>query len=148
MTKTTVREIRDDIMAGRAFKRYIITGEAWYASSATIGWQRDKITGEMSIGVDSRDGGTYGEWIINWRKLGGLAVRLEIFDDGWTAFRASGFADIMAQFEGVDYFTLADFAVALDAHGWKDSTLRRRGVAGAALERQKPTPERDSGVPK
>jgi hypothetical protein len=122
----TVEEIRAALTEGRAIKRFIITDEAWYHRSATAR-RDDRITREITIGVDARDGGTYGEWEMNWRTLHGYgsAARLEMFDDGWAAFQVSGFADVMAQFADVGTVSVEEFTDALKAAGWTDKTNRR-----------------------
>lgn len=129
MSNPTVQEILGYLQRGRAAKQFVITDEAWYASTAMQHRDRNVIH-EVRAGVDAltedgKDDGTFGEWIITWSALGGsVASKLAIFDDGWSAFRASGFADVMAQFETADVVDRDAFVAALTAAGWRDATKR------------------------
>lgn len=94
-------EIRDAIASGKAFLRYVKYEEAWYYNASRRPRDNRWITNELSVGVDSVDGGTYGEWTILLGELGGHpAAQHTIFGDAidamlaipnyWQAMRAAG----------------------------------------------------------
>lgn len=117
-------------------RRYIITGEAWYAATATERWDR-QVRAEMSIGLDSlTDDGHYdgciGEWIVTWEEIarGHIATRIKVFHDGWESLVESGFPEIMTEL-GVSGAndpapTMEQMVEALRKRGWKDTTARLR----------------------
>lgn len=80
-------ETRDAIASGEAVLRYIKYEEAWYYEASRR--PRDRwITNEWQVGVDSIDGGTYGEWQILLGELSGAAAQHTIFGDAIDAMLA------------------------------------------------------------
>lgn len=83
-TEYTAEQLRAMLTAGEAVARLIKSDEAWYASVVT----RRGIRHEWSLGIDPvDDGGTYGEFVIEWVELGQgsrpeLHPRLKVFGDG------------------------------------------------------------------
>jgi hypothetical protein len=81
-------EVRDAIASSEAILRYIKYEEAWYYNASRPP-RKDWITQELSVGVDSVDGGTYGEWSILLGELGGhAAAQHAIFGDAIGAMLA------------------------------------------------------------
>lgn len=120
-----VEQIREELAANAAFKRYTLPEEAWY--SATIHDPADR--GALWLGVDSRnDAGLYdgciGEWSVHWVELSGRsAPKLSIFDDAWAAVVASDFFDVVLPFAD-KWPTRSQLVEALTAAGWTDTTAR------------------------
>lgn len=113
-----------------AKKRFIITGQAWYADTAMPARERG-VAAEISCGLDPVDadgndlGGTFGEWIVVWKRIGpgALFVQVQAFDDGWKQLVESGFHEVMAALAGSSP-TVEQFAATLIERGWVDCTDR------------------------
>lgn len=91
MSDRTVPEIQSEILAGQAFPRLIRTNDAWYFESACrVQFETKRIKAELAIGVDAPDGGTLGEGSLELTRFG---WRINVFDDGIVALKASGFLD-------------------------------------------------------
>jgi hypothetical protein len=112
-------------------RRFVITGDAWYARSAMIGWGHG-VVAEMSCGLDPVDedgndlGGTCGEWRVVWKEITPGRppfVQVEVFDDGWKQFVESEFHEVMAALAGSSP-TVEQLATALAERGWVDCTDR------------------------
>jgi hypothetical protein len=65
------------------FPGFVVTHKAWYAETALFG----DCVAEISVGLYDEEGGTTGV-NFRWRDLGrgGIACRLETYDDSWSAF--------------------------------------------------------------
>lgn len=101
---------------------YVVTHEAWY--SGAIG-DRQEVMAGMYYPEDSGSGCTTGEFAF--RQHSDIAVRLEVFSDGWDALRVMDeefglLRAIAALDEGA---TLDDVVGALSALGFVDLTERR-----------------------
>lgn len=73
---------------------------AWYGSASLM--NELKVVDSITIGFyDVDDGGTIGEFSINWEKLGGETVlRLDAFNDSWGTF--AHFADLLGAMAKID----------------------------------------------
>jgi hypothetical protein len=104
-------------------KRQFVHGaEAWYAGTS-IGSDR---VDYVCIGMYHPDGGSTGEFMVTWLKLGDKVVpRLEVFDDAWSALWK--FADVLQVMAGLDNESITpnDFCLMLLGQGIEDATPRR-----------------------
>ena len=126
MTRT-VEEITENLASGMAYPRIIREDQAWYFSYSVKDHRDAHVIESWSVGVDSPSGGTFGEWEMNWRTVGGqLAMRIEAFDDGLAAMNAvPGWWDaILSCGEGAQP---DDVFAALEVIGFRDETPRERG---------------------
>ena len=124
----TPGELIGELDSGRAERRITFPREAWYANATA---QTDShVVDEWWLGVDPRDdGGTHGEWSIQWKDLGESrreAWQLQVFGDGLAAMVASDLPDLLLGHEGSDRDTLR---AALLAAGWVDRTPRTNPAA-------------------
>ena len=101
---------------------FIHSGSAWYASSMP-GPEKDSI----SIGMYAPDGGTSGEFMIDWVELNGKFVpQLAAFDDAWSALE--NFTDMLKEMAKLDSkgVTPQKFCEMLKSIGIEDLTERVR----------------------
>ena len=103
-------------------RAFVITGEAWYASAALP----DGVQ-EIVIGDYPEEGGTCGEFIIQWRELSGKIVpRLKAYDDSWAMLAyCHDLIDALATFDDKN-MTVQDLATVLKDLGFIDVTQRER----------------------
>jgi hypothetical protein len=116
-------QIKADLAAGLAILRYIKTDEAWYASG--IPRHEPGVIESWSVGIDSVDGGTYGEWTINFVQIGNnLSARHEIYGDALPALLAAPYyLEMIRATDGPGDERIAVEA-ALKSLGFKDMTQR------------------------
>jgi hypothetical protein len=139
MGAQTQEQMAQDLAAGKAFKRFIVQRETWYYADQLS----DKdVVAELGVGIDSTDGGTYGEWTIAWRRLGhNTLTKVAVYDDAWTAFMVSEFAQILQRVgEGV---TVDQMVEELTAAGWRDAT-ERQGPRRETAQTEARTAARDA----
>lgn len=105
-------------------RAYIRSSKAYYSNV---------LDGEISImvGMYHRDGGTSGEFEIEWEKLTEdkpLVARLKAFEDSWSALWL--FKDMLEQMAEVDSKEIQEpeFCTLLDSLGIIDITEYERGV--------------------
>ena len=66
---------------------FSILSEAYYAKAC----MRDDHADSITIGMYCPDGGTSGEFSVNWKRLGKeTCPRLEVFNDAWSALQHFG----------------------------------------------------------
>ena len=101
--------------------RFSRLGEAWYAATAL----RDGVNEEVCIGFYCPDGGTTGEFSVEWKTLGGKSVpELRCFSDGWSALaNIPGLLAMLEQMDEADP-TPDAFCLGLLALGLTDGTPR------------------------
>lgn len=87
------------------------------------------LLGEVSISLKAADGGTHGEFGINWQDLGGPTAKLEVFEDGWEALRLSGLVELLSPLDGT-HPTQEEVMDLLRAHGFEDQTAELKGKGG------------------
>lgn len=74
------------------------TRGAWYGETAILG--RD-IVDQVMVGMYHPEGGTTGEFSIEWQRLSGKIIpRLQVYDDAWGALHQ--FQDVLAAMAEVD----------------------------------------------
>lgn len=101
-------------------RQFYHLSKAWYAAANLT---NPDILDEITIGFFSPDGGTSGEFVIRWRKLGdSFAARLEAFDDSWDAL--SNFKDLIDKLAELDETnpTPDEIAALLVECGIEDAT--------------------------
>jgi hypothetical protein len=84
-------EIQELLASGAAVARYIKNEDAWYYTAAVKPYLDRNVALEWSVGIDSLDGGTHGEWSIHFYNFGsndGLVHQHRIFADGLAAVLA------------------------------------------------------------
>ena len=81
-------------------KQFIHLARAWYGDANGV--QRSGEPGDnISIGFDHPDGGTTGEFSIEWVDLGrDVCPQLKVFDDGWSALWE--FRDVLEKMAALD----------------------------------------------
>lgn len=103
-------------------KQYIVSHEAWYASS------RNTCQNEVMFGYYSPNGGTSGEMAMRWHNLCAShqrTPRLEVYNDGWHALATfKDVLDALAEVDDVD-ITPKQFCTILDECGFVDATARK-----------------------
>jgi hypothetical protein len=105
-------------------REFIQLSRAFYGKDAL---DISGIIDEVSFGLYSPDGGTYGEMVMRWHRLGDDAVaRLEVYCDGWdvlSLFCADGFMDGLAALsKKTEYPTPIMLCEFLQSYGFKDVT--------------------------
>jgi len=114
-------------------KQYIITSQAWYASTALN--TTDHVD-DVNFGFYSPRGGTSGEMSVCWHNLGEkweggnkvihVAPRLECYNDAWHALaQFKDVIDAMAEVDDQD-ITPQEFCHLLERCGFVDATKRER----------------------
>ena len=101
---------------------------AAYYGETILGMRSSEIVDEITIGFYSPDGGTSGEFCVEWAMLGGAEVpQLRAYEDSWWAL--AGFSDVLAMMGAVDgqCITPEDFCELLLSRGVVDRTQRIRG---------------------
>lgn len=108
---------------GRNKRGFHQTGAAWY--SKILKARGDDVVDEVSIGLYSPDGGTTGEFLIQWIRLAGDYVpQLCAFGDSWDALRqCSDLIDKLAEHDNENMTPLALCAL-LQECGFEDLTQR------------------------
>ena len=107
------------------YRGFTHTGGSWYAFS--LPQFRDSVKDSISIGMYSPDGGTSGEFQIEWVDLDGkLTPRLAAFDDSWSALQ--NFGDLLARMALLDDKNIIpkQFCEMLISIGIQDRTERER----------------------
>ncbi len=114
---------------------FIRAAQAWYFESVARMMEPD-ITEEISFGLYASEGGTSGEMMMRWHKLGEtIYPRLECYSDAWDAL--STFADILPKLAAFDSdrnvfsessprMTPDQFCELLLGAGFEDMTKRER----------------------
>ena len=120
--KDSTESIAADIASGEAVLRIIRTNQAWYYTHSL---HDASLAETWSVGVDPKTGGgTYGEWEVNWRELGGeVAMRVEVFHDAFKVMMAvPGWWETLAANESASPDELME---ALARIGFVDMTDRK-----------------------
>lgn len=127
-------EIREALASGKAHLRYIKTRETWYYLKDATPLDR-WVTDEIGVGINSDDGGTFGEWTIALGNLGQRnprfagprssypAVQHRVFDDALPAVLAVPDYWQVMQAAGSDPEAVEHALIAL---GFVDKTERVR----------------------
>lgn len=112
-------------MTEQKLRQFIIEAETWYADTRP---KKDRVVAELRCGLDSSEGGTFGEWFIEWTELGGRpAAQLHVFDDSWNALVESEFHLVMeelARDSGQGAASIEEVVSMLKSRGWRDITQR------------------------
>jgi hypothetical protein len=121
----SMTDIARDLLAGKAYLRIIRDDETYYFDAAVKPYRALDVVESWSVGVDSDVRGTYGEWVLNWRRFsdGSIAMRIEAFSDSFEAMAA-----IPGWWEALRSVgpnaSPADTFEALTALGFQDMTAR------------------------
>lgn len=101
-------------------RAFIVTGEAWYASACL-----KPGTQEVMIGDYPEEGGTCGEFVIQFEELSGRMVpRLKAYDDSWAMLGyCHDLIDALAKFDDKK-MTVQDLVTVLKDLGFVDTTQR------------------------
>lgn len=102
-----------------SIRGYYRCSKAWYADK-----NRDA---EITIGMYDPEGGTSGEFSVEWKELGGkIVMQLKAFDDSWSALAC--FPDLLAGMANMDSEKISEveFANLLTALQIKDLTPYKR----------------------
>jgi hypothetical protein len=105
----------------RGFTHY---SEAYYAKLLP---KRDDSVDEVIVGFYAPEGGTSGEFAVEWVRLSGKATpRLRVFDDAWHAL--AQMPDLLARMSDLDSQDVSPkaFCALLLELGFKDQTQRER----------------------
>lgn len=100
---------------------FSILSEAYYAKAC----MREDHADEITIGMYCQDGGTSGEFAVNWKRLGKETYpRLEVSNDGWSAL--AQFGDLLRWMAEHDNEPISPqrFAYVLRGLGISDRTAR------------------------
>lgn len=99
-----------------------LKGFSWQGPCQSLG---DSIVDELNIGFYADEGGTSGEFTIQWEKLSGNIVpRLQAFDDGWDALvNMPELLEFMASIDG-QHLPIGKFVEKLKEIGFQDYTKR------------------------
>ena len=103
---------------------FIWHSQAWYAKSSPL---NENVTDELNIGFYHPEGGTSGEFCIQWEELSGKVVaRLMAFDDSWSAL--AKMPELIEYMESVDDLNIpiSEFVDKLLNLGFTDNTARTR----------------------
>lgn len=110
------------------FRGFIILSEAYYGSVC----MRDDTVDEITLGMYCPDGGTSGEFCVQWEKLGDTFLpQLRAWEDSWSALHQ--FGDMLQWMASVDGKNVSpqEFAEALRDLGITDMTIRADRDKGA-----------------
>ena len=125
MTEITSRDVYAAIERGEAVQRFIVNSEAWYHPAAHTHWPDQRIVEEIGVGVDDRDGSTYGEWRAVWYQYDHRppVLRHEVFAAAHVALRAvrDYWMDLLDLPETT---TPSDYVMFLVEYGFTDTTQR------------------------
>lgn len=112
--------MKDHVGCFRGFTHY---NEAWYAQTVKLG---AGILDEIHIGFYSPEGGTTGEFTVEWIELSGREVpRLRVFDDAWDVLaRMSDLLGRMADLDNQNVTPQAFCKLLLEL-GFEDRTARK-----------------------
>lgn len=93
---------------------------SWYGGSQPLG---GAVVDELNIGYYAPEGGTSGEFSIQWETLsGGITPRLQAFDDGWSALvNMPELLEFMASIDGQN-MPIVKFVAKLKELGFEDRT--------------------------
>lgn len=89
---------------------------------------RSNVIGEFNVGLNSPDGGTYGEFCISFYRFGqaDIAARLEAFGDSWKVLASGGLIDALAALDGKPQGPDEVRSLLLSL-GYQDRTAKLRG---------------------
>lgn len=107
-------------------KGFVHHASAWYANRVKLPVY---VVDQITFGYYTPDGGTTGEMVMTWYRLGvnEVAPKLEVFNDAWSALAT--FADLIAALGQRDDqpTTPEQFCDLLREHGFVDLTQRKNG---------------------
>lgn len=101
-------------------RTFVVVSEAWYAKTSLRG---KDFMDELNILIHDDDQ-LIGEFMVRWYRLNGIAPKLEVFNDAWTALAmCADFTQCLADYNKVD-ITAIFLADELRALGFEDVTPR------------------------
>lgn len=102
-------------------RTFIVSSQAWYASSCNLKAGED----EILIGMSHLEGGTTGEFSLKWTMVGNeMTPRLRAYEDSWSAlYEFSDLLQELAKLDGTNPSVDAVVAVLLKC-GVEDETPR------------------------
>lgn len=106
-------------------RQFIQSSKAWYGcGNLTPG---DSLKDVVTIGFYSHDGGTSGEFEIEWIELcGNIVPRLKAWDDGWSAlYHFNDMLKVMASIDS-ENISVDDFCTRLEELGIENATPTSR----------------------
>lgn len=117
--------MKNDADFERCERHFTQLSRAWYGKYNLPEGQRVEV---ITIGFYDPEGGTIGEFQINWRHLGGeLVPRLEVFNDSWNAL--SRFPELLEWMREMDDENVTPEQVCdfLRSIGVRDATKESQG---------------------
>lgn len=102
---------------------FIQTSKSWYAESCL---PDGDILDRVTVGFYYPDGGTSGEFEVEWEELAGKwTPRLKAYDDGWSSlFNFGDVLEAMADIDGMDS-SPDEFVRMLEVCGIKNMTPKK-----------------------